>query len=563
MRRRSTSACCLRALQVGAAGLILLGTAAILSGCRITKTQVDRVHAGEPVPSDSRHGTLLVHTRDGRVRTFREWGYDSLQRTLTERVTFLESAGVFPGGSTRYVARDSLVHVPVDSIVLLEHRFQATSPLSVPVTMAATAASLAAWEAAARGSLTAITIITGLAVALTPYCIANPKSCFGSCPTFYIPGPAGEDLVAEGFSSSVAPVLEGADIDAIRGPVVGETQFQIQMRNEALETQVVRHVNLLAVPRILGARVFHTGRGEFMEASQVFEPIKAAGPEGSCIAAVRAMDGLERWSMADSIDLAERETLEIEFPPTGPGTFGIAIGSRQTLMTTYLFYQLLAYMGSDAGRYLAMLERNPGPVRRLVSGIGLALGGIQVLVQDRDGTWKAVGEDHETGPIAKDVRLVPLPGSGPAPTRIRLRLTRGAWRLDWIALARLEGEAQPVRFEPRDVRTSDGRPDADARQRLTTGLAALTTLPGDEYNITFEVPEDSGSYEWFLESRGYYLEWIRGEWLREENPERAAMMLTRPAEALRILAPEYKRLEAHMEHDFWRSRFTGWVKAPG
>jgi len=60
----------------------------------------------------------------------------------------------------------------------------------------------------------------------------------------------------------------------------------------------------------------------------------------------------------------------------------------------------------------------------------------------------------------------------------------------------------------------------------------------------------------FLESRGYYLEWIRKEWIAEENPAFLAQMFLNPEAALRRLAPQFKEVEAKMENYFCRSRYA-------
>ncbi len=60
--------------------------------------------------------------------------------------------------------------------------------------------------------------MSGISLAVTAYCIANPKACFGSCPTFYLEDEGGrepERPQAEGFSESIARVLEARDIDAL------------------------------------------------------------------------------------------------------------------------------------------------------------------------------------------------------------------------------------------------------------------------------------------------------------------------------------------------------------
>jgi hypothetical protein len=60
----------------------------------------------------------------------------------------------------------------------------------------------------------------------------------------------------------------------------------------------------------------------------------------------------------------------------------------------------------------------------------------------------------------------------------------------------------------------------------------------------------------FLESRGYYLEWMRREWIEEQNARAARQLLLDPAAMLRALAPAYKRQEGTMENAFWNSRYV-------
>jgi hypothetical protein len=84
----------------------------------------------------------------------------------------------------------------------------------------------------------------------------------------------------------------------------------------------------------------------------------------------------------------------------------------------------------------------------------------------------------------------------------------------------------------------------------------LVTLPGDVYTLTYILPDDYLNYELFLESRGYYMEWIRDEWLAEENPALARMMFLNPQKALKKIAPEFKKVEAEIEQQFWGSRYA-------
>ena len=75
------------------------------------------------------------------------------------------------------------------------------------------------------------------------------------------------------------------------------------------------------------------------------------------------------------------------------------------------------------------------------------------------------------------------------------------------------------------------------------------------YRLTFRLPPGDSPLELFLESEGFYYEWMRAEWLAEEDPAMAALALANPAEALRRLAPAYKAEEPFLEGAFWASRF--------
>jgi hypothetical protein len=87
---------------------------------------------------------------------------------------------------------------------------------------------------------------------------------------------------------------------------------------------------------------------------------------------------------------------------------------------------------------------------------------------------------------------------------------------------------------------------------------ALVTGPGDSHRLTYLLPRghDPARLELFLQSRGYYLEWMREQWLAEESPRRAALLFDQPARALRDLAPAFKAVEPHIEAMFWSSRYA-------
>ena len=94
----------------------------------------------------------------------------------------------------------------------------------------------------------------------------------------------------------------------------------------------------------------------------------------------------------------------------------------------------------------------------------------------------------------------------------------------------------------------------DILENLVDNERMLVTNPGDSYTLSYELP-DEGRYQIYLETQGYYVEWMREEWRREENPDMVKLMINHPRKYLNKLAPKYKQIEGEMEEIFWESKF--------
>ena len=472
--------------------------------------------------ADKRSKYLKAHMRNGEAYVLRDW-------EILEQEKKVYGAGVRLG-----IDRDTLEQgqfmLVVDSVALFETNVKQSSA-AYPLMMVLTIGSLA----------------------VTTVCIANPKACFGSCPTFYVDGD--ERPEAEGFSTSVAPSLEKTDIDALYNIRPPHETLAVTMRNEALETHYVRWVDLLAVPRGANERVFADSQGTFFAIANIAAPVSCVAEEGDCRELVKAFDSHERFSAADSVDLGAKEEITMKFARPVGDRLALILACRQTLLTTYLFYQTLAYMGTRAGEYLAALERGLPGSRAGTLAIGTVLGGIDVYINRTDSTPLYCGYYRETGPLATDCRAIPLPDVDGDTLQITLRLTRGLWRLNWAVIGSIQDTASPVRLHPGRVVT-DVQSEDTALDLLLDRERYLVTNPGEDYCLFYPLPENSASYDYFLEARGYYMEWMREEWLAEENTARALEMLISPKQALKNLAPEYKAMESEMEQMFWSSRYA-------
>lgn len=482
----------------------------------------------QPIPEDKistldgRDAYLKAHLRNGDMFHFSQWSVNEPARQIRGRGSLFDfnRHPVYSGDTT----------LSLDSVAVFE-----TNSKYMPPSIALTS------------------LVTGASLGMTGYCMANPKACFGSCPTFYLRKGNEDKLVAEGFSGSIAPSLEATDWDPVATvpPEGGPGDFVLQVRNEALETHVIRGLSILAFPHKEEQTVLADASGGFYEASWTRPVDRCTGSEGNCLEPLKAEDGNERTSLADEHDLAARETLEVVVEHWPGGDAGVVISARQSLLPTFLFYQMLSYMGRDAGTWFSRLETNGSAI--LGHTVADKMGGIEVWIPDKSGVLTNMGEMRENGPLAVDRQVVPLGHLDSGSIRIQIRMAKGYWRLDQMSLVRLEHAVYPVKLVPVQIQRN-GKADAAALLEIQGGKGLLQ-MPGDAREIHFRLPESSLGWVLFLESRGYYWEWMRQEWLKEENPMKAVQMVFEPEKSLRELAPEFKKVERGMETIFWKSRY--------
>ncbi|MBL0169988.1 MAG: hypothetical protein IPP90_04525 [Gemmatimonadaceae bacterium] len=535
-----------RALSKGVAGFlamcVTLGSCVPVWSPSVSPPTSAAVAQTMPASSkEPKAPSLKLHLHSGELIIATVWLEDTTARTLRVSGTLYDANRRSLGPVQRAV--------PMDSIALV----QASTPGNA---YPGGLVMLAIWG-------TGATIVSGS-------CLADPKSCFGSCPTFYAQGDT-SFIQAEGFSASPLRALEARDMDHLYFAASPPGPFVLRMRNEALETHALRSVRLLIAPQPINGRIFHSPSDDLYPAYDLTAPTRCQSAKGDCAASVASLDRDEWQSVTDSTDLAAQEVVELtfdrtEFAPHGrfdeTAHVGLVLGARHTLVSTFLFYQALAFAGGDAGEALARLERGPVAAQPPLFAALRSLGSIGISVSADGVNWNAAGHLLEAGPLATDPQIVPLTlPAGTGPVRIRLSLTKGYWRLNYAALARLGARVEPMVLLPVSVK-SEGRTvaGASAAAALADPTRVLVTGPGDDYALTFALPASlplpSGRWEVFLESTGWYYEWMRDEWIAEQDAARATQLLYSPRDAFRALAPVFKSREATNERAFWQSRIT-------
>jgi hypothetical protein len=479
------------------------------------------------IPLDARSqfiaSPVKAHLKDGSTVVF------------TEGVTIGE--GLLRGRGTRHgldLTRATAVDsVPLDSVAAIESFRTRTD---VGATTVVSLLGVAAGAVATAFLLVAI---------------------FGSCPTVYSHGENGSVLEAETFSHSIAPLLESRDLDRLGAAADGAGAVTLDVRNEALETHYINHLQLLEVAHPRGALIAPGPDNRPLRLGDVHPFATAVDRDGRDLARVLAeadgdafQTGAMRLATAESGDL--EDWIDLTAPARG-SEMALVLRLKNSLLSTVLFYDVmlasagpraLAWIGSDLDQISTAVRLGRWVQRRL---------GMRVSVW-QDGAYHEAARVPDAGPIAwKDAAVVvPVP-PGETMLRVRLSFTPDLWRIDRAALAGSVGPAAARSIAATRVVGRDGKPDAQALAAIREADGRyLQTTPGQRFSVVFDAgpAPPSGERTFLLSSQGYYTEWIRGDWLRAD----ASAPFTPSDAAMRAALRRWRDVRGSMEDDFERHR---------
>jgi hypothetical protein len=345
---------------------------------------------------------------------------------------------------------------------------------------------------------------------------------FGSCPTVY--SDDGEVEEAELFSSSIAPLFEGRDIDRLHAQADARGIVTLDIRNEAMETHYINHLQLLAVEH---------GPGEVVVPNSHGTPIVVGTPRPAAIATSRdgrdlrdtlaerderfyltdrrIVDGASAKDMDDWIDLS----VPVE---QGATSAALVFRMRNSLLNTTLLYEVMLgpsgaaaidWLGEGLTKISTAVELGRWHQRRA---------GLHVSVW-QNGGYREVARVPDSGPISwHDVAaVVPVPADE---THLRVRLSYLAdhWRIDQLGVSFATRDASARSVPLSTVTGRNGKVEATAFANMSApDDKYLQTNPGQSFVARFDAGRmpTGRSRTFLLSSQGYYTEWIRGSWVRE------------------------------------------------
>ena len=517
-----------------------LGAVAFSAACVFTRIEVRAVE--RPAAADAMatriNSPLKAHLKDGSTVVFRGGAWVT-RDSLT-------------GDGNRYALTSAMSRivraVSMDSVVGVETFENKVNALPTVV------ASIAGTVAAGFGAL-----MLGIAI-------------FGSCPTVYSDSGATGELQAEGFSYSIAPLMEQRDVDPLRVRADSTGRVRLELRNEALETHYINHIELLAVQHAAGERIVPDQSGRPVLVSGFTAVGNATDRDGRDVRnTLLSRDGALYSSSARIIrnarvgDLDDWIDVSVADLPVGDSV-AVVLRLRNSLLNTVLLYNGMLG-GRDAADWLheglgkfgttaemALWYRRTMGLRATVEGVSTA-----------DAVHGATARLSDVGPIAfRDVAMVlPRSAVNARTARIRLQFVADNWRIDEVRVAGTVSRPAVTALAvervvvPTPVIGKGPTLDTAAVSAIASAdTRYFETRPSQRMVLEFARDRRATAHAdstttYMIAWQGWYREWIRGDWLA--NPTRSEPFKPGDAAVLTALHRWTERKES-FEREFYASR---------
>jgi hypothetical protein len=388
--------------------------------------------------------------------------------------------------------------------------------------------------------------------------VALFKAIFGSCPTVYSNDGTVEE--AELFSSSIAPLLESRDLDRLQAQPGPDGILRLELRNEAMETHYINHLQLLEIQHASDELVLPDDQGRPLIVGTLRPPASVLDRAGRDVRGTvlnadgqafmtdqQTLDSVRTTSMDDWLDLAVPV-------PQGSTSVALVVRARNSLLNTVLLYDVMLqrsgaraieWLGSDLSRISNVVQLGRWYQQR---------SGLHVSVW-RQGQYEEVARLPDSGPIFwHDAAAVIPVKAGETNLRLRLSFVSDQWRIDQIRFAAVARETTPRLIDVMDVTDAGRNVERAARERIrASDDQYFQTLPGQRFLVDFNVGSVSAgvSRTFLISSQGYYIEWIRGAWIRSAASNKPFVP---DDEALLAAIHKWRSIRESFEREFMSAR---------
>ena len=386
--------------------------------------------------------------------------------------------------------------------------------------------AMESFRRATNGAPTAIvsTLATGaglVAAAVAAFVIVcSTSDCFGNCPTVYADSAGTWALQAEGFSYTLGATFETRDVDRLGIRPDRDGRIRLEVRNEALETEYVNHLELLEVRHALEETALPDPDGAALAVRDLVPATTIADAAGRDLRLLLALpDGAAFRTEAQTLAGASPAHLDdaiylVAPAPASGDSVALVVRLRNSLLASLLYSEVM--LGDRGARSLDWIGRE------LDSG-GVTLArwqeqrmGMRIAVWDGRG-YREIARLRDSGPHAWNDVAVLIPVVQRDSVRVRLSFPADNWRIDRVVFA--------MRARRPVVRTlafgrlldAAGRDDSSALASVRLAdQRYLRTSPGERFTVVAEVGAAAAelAQTFLIATQGYYQPWIGRDGLR-------------------------------------------------
>lgn len=479
------------------AALVLAVAGCILVSSTTDRKQVAAASLGDTVV----HSPIRAHLIDGGVIVFND-GF-----TLSRRIV--------SGSGRRFdVARKASVAsqgIALDSVVGFEVYQRLINPgrtlIYAPVSFVASVAAIA----------TAAVVL------------------FGSCPTIYADSGGRATLQAESFSYSISPLLAKRDVDRMTLQADASGVVRLAVRNEALETHHLDHIEIVQVQHRPDEQAVPSPRGGAIALSALEAPTSITDRAGRDVSGMLAQPDDRVFTTDDRLldrAIAGGPTDDVltiaVLPRVGSDSVALMLRARSSLLTTSVLYDhLMGRQGVRALDWMGEDLQGISSLATLASWYGANFG-MRVEVQDGS-EWTPVIRLMDFGPTAwREVGVViPALRSADDSVRIRLTFAADAFRIDRVAIGHAVRRVAQRNIPIARAYDAEGALRSDLVRMLSKADDYdVETGPGSQFRLEFDTAPARGTpgasadatiSTFFFAAEGYYTEWLRPSWIADEE----------------------------------------------
>lgn len=521
--------------------LILICLVCIIPGCSYNNLQpsvfdMDKAGSNFEITSAAK-----CHLIDGSVLIFQN-GFSVSNNTVRgvgERFYFSEK------DKLSFYNKFIVDSFPLDSIVAITTYDDYTSARQI-----------------ANGSLYFMgAIVSGVTI----YCISCPKCCFGSCPTVYTYSGGVASLETELFSSAIARMLEYDDLDKLQEKIPDNGLYKIKITNEALETHYINKFNLILAEHPSGTNIYpnlENGLTVINKTIQADSYVNSAGADiKKDLISEDSLNYRSDMSMVNELRNGTKydHIVITSSVPENSVKAKLAVRYKNTLLSTILFYDVL--LGSQGVRAIEWTDKMNND-RSYASDFKMVYDNFSGMEFEYfyKGKWNYAGKFPDAGPICWKITAAEVNVSDMKELKLRLRFIPDNFMVDYIRIEydSKENKNYSLEFLNPDIVFSNCNDSVSKVSSLfeKSDKNYLITNPGDIYELTYKIQKRYDTEQSLLiSSGGYYNEWIRGSWVRNDSTCRS-FDLYNINENLRQLAQSWETNKALIESEFINTRIA-------